>query len=326
VEAGYGRVRDATGVYAARGIEHRLLASGAITRPLSREGLTRLVSLLYIDGFFSVVHDRFPKYFWDDLTEVLRDDGALRDSVLGAGDAFRALEPTRPEPLSPPFLDVVPAYRFQRLRGAFVGMAVSGLHIQTIDRFDETLSSLAETEGTPPSTSLFLSSARAEENGDILFVGPSAEFHRPVGLRWQLGAVGRVQFPVERSRKGMVETSELRADYLVAERWLATAGIIHERQIDRDPPSPSALAPDWFDAWRVRGVAGVSYYIEDRLAIGLNATEQQSHVRTSSHGVPVNTGSWIRFGEINLSLSYRFAAGLRAPGIITPLSLGQPWR
>src|SRR5262249_36178008 len=116
---GFGRVRDASVVFAVEVLEERLTATGALARPPSPEARQRLAELFFQRDEFSSPHTRPERFFWNEVERILRDDGALTGDAIGAESILLALEAVRP---------LVPNSQssdFVRFRGFFVGPQIS---------------------------------------------------------------------------------------------------------------------------------------------------------------------------------------------------------
>ena len=138
---GWGRVRDATGVYDARVLEERLQRAGALSHPLSAGARRHLAELLYGRSDFDQVPERPAKYLWREVGRILREDGALPEGdwdpwawisafgpYLGAGRAYPR--------------DLVPASPVLRFTGVFIGPVIVASHLSRVQRTDTELQSL----------------------------------------------------------------------------------------------------------------------------------------------------------------------------------------
>jgi hypothetical protein len=317
---GFGRVRDATRVLDARVFEDRLRRAGALSRPLSREGRERLAALAYVQYGYTRVHDRAGKYLWPAIERILRDDGALADSVVDPAAVLRAAEPyLDPRDGTPGSL--IPSSPVARTVGVFAGPVLSGRHTHAIDRsaFDTYFRSTLDDTVVSQSTGSF--SQRQTQEIDQLFGGGKIEFHRPLGPRWQVDASEQLQIPLRPHRQGIEHVATAEVNWLVADRWLAGVGFEHQRSIEhtrRDDLEPEG------DRWYVRLDAWLTFYLEDRVQLRVNAQSSQRMSRVPtlpSFAGPPST-DFNRSQRISLDLTYRFLGGLDAPGLITPLRLG----
>ena len=144
---GWGRVRNATGIYDALVLERRLLETGALTRPLSPAGRQRLAEVLYLRSAFGEVHERPGRGLWREIERVLAADGALREGGLDPYSVLRAAEPH----LGPTVrlaADGVPVSPATRLTGFFAGLQLFDGHVNRIERRDGGFSSQTIQDGT----------------------------------------------------------------------------------------------------------------------------------------------------------------------------------
>jgi hypothetical protein len=294
VAVGWGRVRDATGVYRAHVVEQRLLADGAIMRPLSKGARERLAGVYFVEARYAEPHDNPTKFVWRDIERILREDGALVSGSLDAYALLHALE----------------RYGPQRQRGWFAGPSIVLGHTHRIARsasHDSELSFVADTLAS----SVFVStSTRSELSEDDVLAGGEAELHLPMGWRWQLDAAGQALFDVKGVDEGMAVTSSLGLRYTVAERWDASASVGHSRATDLGLAPPVATNEGWTAFYGGR----LDYFLEDRTTVGLSLFENQGR-----SGDPFSSRGYRRSGRVTLNLSYLFSGGLDAPGLIDPV-------
>ncbi len=317
---GLGRVRDATGVLDARVFEQRLLRAGALARPLSNAGRARLAALAYVQYGYSSVHERAGKYLWRAIERVLREDGALADSVVDPSAVLRAAEPyVRGADGSPASL--IPRSPVPRAIGLFAGPIVTAAHAHDVIRLD-----LGSFEQVTLDDSVVFrvsasQSARFAIGSDQLFGGGMVEYHRPLGPRWQVDALEQVQFPLRPHRQGLEVRSGASVQAIVADRWTAGVSVGHERSIEHARPEDEE--PN-LDRWSVSFGATLAVYLEDRIQLVVQAVEDQSMARVpnASFFPGSSRTGFSRAGRAVLQLTYRFLGGLDAPGLITPLRIG----
>jgi hypothetical protein len=136
-------------------------------------------------------------------------------------------------------------------------------------------------------------------------VGPQFEFHRPVGLRWQFDASTGALFPSKDPARGFRLISLAAANWIVADRWLASATLFHERIESHGP-----VLNDPVNTSSVISQLSLSWYLEDHLRLSLAGLEEQFHYER-----------FYRRREISLSLGYRFAGHLENPGLTEPVHI-----
>jgi hypothetical protein len=285
VGTGLGRVRDVTPVYEAQVLEDRLLASGALARPLSRFAREKLTALLTVQGDVSYAHSRPDKYFWEELERVLVEDGALERGSLTLFEAHRILEP--------------PTIRGRIFRSAgwFVGPAVRLATAQTGFAAEARNTNLIYQADTLFSSTEFNLESDDYRRQDFVSTMLTAEFHHPAGANWQFDL--RQDTSVQESGQFLFTSAAASAVWVVSDRWLATARLDHYvlwggSGLERAP-----------DTWNFQYGADLSYFLEDRWALTVSGVENQNH-SDFGHG---------RSGSYSLGVSYVFSGLFEAPGL-----------
>ncbi len=286
VGIGYGRVRDATPVYRVQVAEQRLLRTGALARPLSAAARSRLAALFAVQGDLVFAHQRPDKYFWKELERVLREDGALAPGSLDAFDVFRLLEPLA--------LD----RSVLRRTGFFVGPAVTLVTERDRASLKESSSDLLLSAGTVVSATGTTLDTLVEDRRDDVYSSFVAEYHRPLGSRWQTDFVTSAS--LTDSREFLFWSTSGSATFIVADRWLAAFSLNH-----------SATAPGHgierrVRSWRVNLGGELYYFLEDAWALRLSGGFGQSHS-------PVE---FQRSSGIQLGLTYVVSGLFEAPGLV----------
>ncbi len=289
---GYGRVRDASGIYSARLLERRLTNQGVLAHPLSPAAVQKIAALYYMTSDFRLVHDRGDKYFWQELERLLREDGALPEG-LDAYAVIHGLEP--PSPLGP----------FFRQSGWSVGVSLSARHDHDVRRSTASFGEVDFFNGVPVGPIEFHDSIRADDEMNTVWLGPTGRFHRAIGVRTQVDALADVSLPLKAEfvSRGVQENSSLAVTWIVADRWYALGRAEHTR-ISETLKSHAGTVDQWLT---VLG-ATLGYAVEDRVTIELDATDSQSRGLTFE--------PYDRQGEIRLAVGYRLTSGLSAPGLL----------
>ncbi len=307
---GAGRVRDVSATYEARVMEQRLLAARVLRRPLSREARQRLAALLYAQSDYAAAHDKPAKFLWRDIEAILRDDGALAGDAMGAYGTLRAGEPLAPTVwpgASERVSEGTGPLGFTRAQGWFVGAGLSGNHEQAGDhaRFTRTLAAT----GYPTFVDAFGSSGTLLAQSDLSW-GPEAEWHRPLGLDWQVDAAASASMPIHPHGHQIATTAIGEIRYLITDRWLAhAAGDVHW---DRDRSSTVS-----FESIQE---AEITYAIEDHLSLGLLAQAQQRRDHIPS--TPSQADPRYRSEAVYLTIGYRLLGAADIPGITPPIRPG----
>jgi hypothetical protein len=308
---GVGRVRDATMVYDVHVMEERLLLAGSLNRPLSAQARLRLAELLYMRGAVGQVHDRPARLVWREIERILREDGAPKGDALDPWSVVRSAEPYLGGPTDS--RDYFPRSPIARLTGYFVGPQVTLATRHNVFRSEnQSLQEFVLTDTTfGDSSSHFQRDVQSSDQALGVLV---AEYHRPVGPRWQLDARGRVFTPLRREGgKDLQEQSSIELAWIVSDRWLGRASIAH-RWLDED----RTQGPTRLDSWQWGYGADVHYFLEDHVGIGLGCGGGQSWTRGNALGIPHD---YSRSTSFSLSMSYRFAGFFQAPDLL-PAGLG----
>ena len=308
---GVGRVRDATAIYEAEILERRLQALGVLTRPLSAAARRGLAALFYQRGSVSSLRERPGRTLWKEVERILGDDGALAPQGLDPYAVLRAGEPLYAGAIA---RDGLPSSPIGRLRGFFVGPLLSEIHIHNVIRgaSSQFRQDIVNDTLQPPQD--FSVGYRSDHSFDRVLVGGRGEFHRPVGPRWQLDGWTQVTVPVRKGDEGFDLASVATATSLLADRWLASASLQHQRRVHRS--SPNGIEVTDTDEWRAAYSVSGSYYLEDRLNLQLALTGNQGHSRS-----PFSESSGWSTG-IQLSLGYRIMGRYNAPGTLGVVPLG----
>jgi len=266
--------------------------------------------LLYLEDAYVSVLDRPGRTFWRELERILREDGALEGGQLDAASVLRAMEPygsggrTRTG-------EFLPHSPIIRLRGAFVGLEVQASHLHFINRVEQRAFTQQSVNDTLQPAYTVSESRRSDLADDVIRFGPRAEFHRPIGLKWQVDGQGELLFPTRDPAHGLRLNSSGSVSVLVADRWLASASFNQFRVVGEKAPFTKTLIGG---SWAVDYGATLSWYVEDRLRLDLKASGQQTgHIGFGP--------TFERFEGISLGLSYKIAGGIDAPGLIEPVRI-----
>jgi hypothetical protein len=289
---GYGRVRDASGVFSAQLIEQRLFATGRLTRALSPATRTRIAQLHYIAGDFFAAHERPSRYFWQEVERLLNEDGALVEGGLDAYSLLRLLEPS------------MAGKGFTRLAGAFVRPFFFGSQVGGHEDHDSNYSQLALNNGVVLFESASQSSQRTDLDEKDSGVGLGLEYHRPGGMRWQTDASALATYGGG-SRNDLDATSAAQVEYMIADRWFASARLDY-RSLTQELNGVRA-EPEW----TLTGRATLSYLVEDSWSLDLQGNTSQQQRRNEEFSSPV----YLRFSGISFGLTYRPYGRFDAPGL-----------
>jgi hypothetical protein len=298
---GWGRVRDATGVYDALILEERLLESGAIVRTLSGDARRRLAALMYVRLDYSIVHERPAKEFWAEVASILRADGALREGGLEADAVPRSGEVHLGQGITP---DVLPRSALSRLVGYFVGPWLSVQSSQNLLRLDGGNYSQRIVNGVPDPPFTSESRLRLRSTTDEVLGGVTGEYHRALGPRWQVDVTGRVAAQLRSRDEGFEGGASVRGYWMVSDRWLIGAAGSYNRAVKRRADDGVTTEDTWTTALSTE----VTWFVEDRLLLRMSLWEIQAR----GHGAfPLIA----REGRVQLGLTYRLRGTFQAPDL-----------
>ncbi len=293
---GYGRVRDATVVYSVHVLEERLRESGAITRPLSAAAREKLAALFYVAPDLAAVHDRPDRFEWREVENVLREDGALSERGLDAYSVVRGHEPV--------FGSVT------REVGFFVGPSVSATSFHSITRVDVAESRTVTQGGTTLLDLRDSFGTRYVNSMDRVWLGGTAEIHRPVGWAWQLDGLADVSAPARTGERGLQAFAFGDAIWTIADRWSVTGTAQYSRSYFSPRNSDGALATD---IWAVGYGVTLGYFLEDHVQLtgSVSGSQQRDNLATTSP-----SSRFTSVGRFKVGVTYRFLGRFEAPGIL----------
>jgi hypothetical protein len=279
-----------------------------LVHPLSSAAVQKVAALFYVEGDFSTVHDRPQKYFWRELERILTEDGALAPQGLDASTTLRLEE----------MVDVVAPLGISRVRGQFVGLRADAFHTHEIFRTLSHQVSVIQPDTFPQIRFDDTIGNSQDEETNIVYMGPEAEFHRPIGLRWQLDASAAVEaaIPNDRVSRGLRFSAAGSAQWAISDRWEASVWVSEFRFYLEPAPG----RPPHQDYWLVNDEIHVDYFIEDRLTLSLGCSERQLSGKHIFGSFSDDTYSE-RSSQILLELRYLFLGRHEAPGLFPPQSL-----
>jgi hypothetical protein len=292
---GWGKVRNAAGVFDAHLLERRLLRGGAIHRPLSVETRRRIAALYYLRPDFSIPHDRPDRYFWREIERVLREDPALEDGSLSAFELFRIAESY-----------VAPSSARSRLVGWYVGAIAEIVGSRDLNRSTGRIHSRLFHEDSLINEVTYDLSERRSFVNEVPRVGAEARLEAPIGDRLQLSAAGSLVSPPRDFGDAFEGNTEARALFFVADRWGLEGRASHRRRIGE--PASFGRASDWITEYG----AEVQFYAEDRLFFRLGVIETEAAARFAEGR------QYGRRGALVLGVQYGFG-GHDAPGLFEPM-------
>jgi hypothetical protein len=167
------------------------------------------------------------------------------------------------------------------------------------------------------------SNQRMQYFGDVYSVGGMAEYHLPLGMRWQFDVMTEALLPQKQGSNALLVRNQAGATFLIDDRWRADLRFQHGRQILK---KSGGTLSGGNDSWWTEALFGLSYYIEDRTSINLTAQQTQTartpggYLGIVDNSTPDNQ-AFGRIYSLTLGVSYHFLGGLEAPGIVPRSSL-----
>jgi len=311
---GIGRVRDATGIYDAHVFETRLLETGALTRPLSSDARRRLAEIFYLRADYESFRERPAKSLWGRIEDLLRQDGAVSDSF----DAHAIQRAGESALFGGQSGDGLPSSPLARFTGYHVAAVLRDQHSNVVVRNDASNFSQVTLGGTPGPPVTSETHDRLSQSMDQVMAGGEAEYHRPIGPRWQLDVVGQALAPVRKEDSGFQVMTVADGAMLISDRLVARIGWDQNRIVRRDASTDVTQQ----DSWEVIVSGSASYYLEDHLQLQAGVSDDQYHHRDSLTGSPFVASQ--RSQQFFLVLTYRFMGSFAAPGLMAAENLAGP--
>ncbi len=260
VQVGYGRVRDASGVFEARLMEQRLRETGMINGSLPAETLRKLAELHYRRSDYKLLHERPSRAYWKDVETILQESGSLGVEGLDAYNLYRLAEG----------LGATAYNSFIRERGYFVGPALRAEHAHFLTRYDESRHEVLRSDsGTVIYDTTFHTADPHDQWGDQALLGVKSELHLPWGLRWQLDWESSALFSLNDTVDGFSVETDASLRYVLADRWSTALAFEQTRTISQSGYGGVS------DQWNVWAGASLRYFIEDRLSAAYSIWHQQ---------------------------------------------------
>ena len=295
---GYGRVRDVTGVFDAQVLERRLDSTGRLRHALSPDARRRLAELFSVRTSLGEAHDRPSRYFWREVERVLKADDALAEGWFDAQSLLRALESSTL---------AIPLVRLAGWRvsaGYFVELRRGH---EDSERRDESVNI---TGGVPTTIFFFETGSRSTLDRDRELARLNLAYHRPVGMRWQMGLASSAAYGDGASRLALLESSA-ELDHVIADRWVLSATAAQQVESVQDDGVRT------HPTWRAQGGLQLAYFMEDSWTLFARDQlfQERQHVSFVSFGVPIVASEFRRTNQLSIGLTYRPAGRFEAPGL-----------
>lgn len=309
IGAGFGRVRDVTGIHMALVMEARLKQRGVLARALSHEARQRLADLFVVASAYDRVRSRPGRGIWTEIERVLREDGALSPAGLDVPSAERARESQYPFEDTYRRIDGLPEAFTTRWIGWRVGPVLGGSHSRSAQfaRVHELLRDYAD--GALVNLSEYTDSQNDVETTDDASLGLNAEWHRPLGSRWQADANAVATRPLRSQDDGFEASARATAVWAITDRWYATGGVGQRRSLLKD----ARTGRTWSDSWQFILSGALRYEIDDHLQVMAGVTEGQNHFAYQAPLGSPQPESYIHSRSFSLGLTYRFAGRFFSP-------------
>ena len=309
---GWGRTRNATGVYEALLFEDRLRNSGAITRALTRTGREKLAALFYGRTSIEAAHDLPATGFWDSLDRILKEDGALREGGISPADVIHLTEPVvgAARGLLSTSTDI-PRSPFVRLCGQFLQLSISGQSDHAVSHRAAAFSNRQIYDLPLTAYSSIDSRGITRNDHNSVAVDASGEFHRPLSLRTQFDAGASCSLPLRKEDRGYRSSASASLAHCVSERWLAMATVRYQQRLLRDRADETLD-----DSWSLTLGAAAHYFLADRTTLDGAFTQRWS--RETRYLLFGGFGSGNDFGNsthLSFGLTYRFAGYAEIPDL-----------
>ncbi|MCB9357683.1 MAG: hypothetical protein H6508_00500 [Calditrichaeota bacterium] len=296
---GWGRLRNASGVFQARVLEQRLQELGRLRGNLSDDTKLKLAQLYYRQSDFWVAHERSGKFFMSEVEQLLKADPAF-SGELDAYATYRITE------------EIAPGY-LSRWKGIRWSLNLRALSVQNVRHETDKHFQFEGTDSTWNVNSLNDYTYSGSVTSTSLLAGPRMQLACPLNWNWQLSADSRFEHRFDPTDAGFAWTNNFQIEYAMADRWLLRYELDHVRYI-LDPLSRDL---EHRNAWYVENSARLGYYVTDRISASCNLSLAQSKLRSY---IPNNELIYIeqdystywdsyyqREASISLSLTYHFS-------------------
>ena len=307
---GCGRVRNATGIYEARILEARLRTAGAIVRPLSTKARQRLASLMYAVSDYEAALDRPAAAVWSDLESILREDGALEGRTIDLGTLFHLTDPFLARDYTYFRMSLLPRSPVVRLSGWAILFSGAGRWSHTGNHFEASRSMYSHADSFPPNYSESHYRSVGTSSGNSFDIRVAAELHRPLGMRAQFDATADYVHPTLKESQGFATSLQASLQWIVADRWIASASLAHFRVLQRDRADRTLD-----DEWNVSAGAAVAYAIVDHIWAHASLSQIWQGISYDPYRFQA-----VSFGEdhgssgtLHLGLTYRIAGYVDTP-------------
>ncbi len=301
--AGWGRVRNASGVYWAYEVERKLHELGRLSGDLSPETKRKLAEFAYTSSQYGVQHDRSSKYYWQEVEKIVTSDAAFQ----GPLDAYALYR------LSDYFHSGISHWK--GIRGGLYARTGHTNHMAFETR-DDFQTSRYDTTIYHDTTSF--GSNTITERSDELLIGPGVQGYFPLSYSWQINLDSRLERRVLPSDDGFGFSSYLSVEHLLFDRLSVRYAVEHLRWLadskDRNRSRGSS--------WAIDNELRAEYYVEDHVNIGCSVNYFQYRFENyvpnlDSQDDPVRFSRGLNY---SLNISYRLHGSAGAANSKLPRS------
>jgi len=228
--AGWGRVRNAGGVYWAYEIERKLRELGRLSGDLSPETKRKLAEFAYTSSKYSVQHARSSKYYWQEVEKIVVNDSAF----LGSLDAYALYR------LSEYFYPGIS--HWQGIRG--------GLHARTVHSNHRDFETRGDFHTSRYDTTIHhdttnFGSNTLTERSDELLIGPGVQGYFPLSYSWQINLDSRLERRVLPSDDGFGFSSYFSVEHLLFDRLSLRYTLEHLRWLEDNKDRNKSRGSSW---------------------------------------------------------------------------------
>ncbi|MCB9357682.1 MAG: hypothetical protein H6508_00505 [Calditrichaeota bacterium] len=246
---GWGRIRDASGLYKAHILEDRLEKLGRLTGKLSDETLRKIADLYYTRSDFFRRDERVERFFWNEVEAILKQDPAMTGE-LDAFALFRIAESVAPS--SP--------VRHSGIRFSFYAV---GRHSSSVSLYGEEESSAFYPDTGERTASDSSSSSRSESHIEEILIGTRLQVSFPVNWRVQITGDTKLERKLHHANAGYAWHTVLMTRYALHDRWACSHTFLFSRW-DNHPLDRTRPRGQWaeFENW-----FSLAYYVESRVSV-----------------------------------------------------------
>ncbi len=287
VGAGWGRIRNAGGVYTAYEIERKLKELRYLSGDLSSATRQKLIDNAYLASKLFSKHYFAAKYYWQSVETILKSDSAYVVPL----DAYAVHRLTE-----------YPVSTISHWRGMRAGLYGRYLHVNQLDmKSHEEYSYDLYEPYEYFDTLAFGSSTTRTRTDDVLF-GPRVQGYFPLSMGWQINADSKLERRILPADDGFAWSSYLSVQHLLDDRWSFEYEFEHLRWLEDQKDRNRTHG----GAWVASNKLTLRYYLSDAIVLWLSADYFQ--LRMEEY-IPNENDLWDaedfrKEYQYNLSVSY----------------------